>query len=952
MRDELATLRHYCEKYPRLPHLLGFLGFLAVYAWLLRGIHVGQLYTFGDFPPFYGTSGVEKLTDVWVDQGLGFSYIYHVLPFYLGGLTLAGDVLTSGLPVAVDGGVYAQNLLFLSFLPIGYLTFLVFGHRFVRSVMALHLGAFVYAVNPLTIGEFVNGGMAALVGYAFLPLLLHYLYAIVDTESWEATLKTGIVFGATTISPWLGFWMVGPFGAIQAYRARRSPRTLLKLVASGVIGVVLSLPSVHHMVQRALGFDGGGESVLASTLAWNYTEATPLAVARLAGNHGVMAMNRLGYNTDPAMLVGLVIPGVALLAIRRRRLHVYYGIAATIVAFMVLTKHGYTTLLFEYFPPVWSLRNPVKLQYPLLVCLSLLFGAGMESVLVGPGRRLTARDRRSSTSGRTRSSSRTILTDGGEMRSNLVVVGIVLLALLAYAAPAAGAMGLQEVRGDDYYVPQEQEELSADLNGSVMWVPYGYTSQLRLRHTYPDHVGIKSGGVLHGIQNTRYVSGVFRKFVEDPESVQTQLAQQGVKYVVVESNPPGDVAHGRPRVVDRWGAPWLWGTPENYNAMLAESDGYEEAFTRGDYTVYRVVGAEDHGRFEESTGLHRLYYPNETTAGDLDGDNAVTNGDFEAGLDSWWVWSGEEGTQSRIVETDDGQAIEMVTDGGDYYPIAQSVDVESGQPYQLDVDAEGSGQVFLYWYDGKKSPDNLVDRRSFPLNGTPATVVAKGSTVSVRIRPNVSEVRIDTVSLRRTTYPRATGLASNTESVPGTVVDGYETDQSVGVPVAVNLNDSEAAAVDAEVRIRDAETVVDAPLVYNESYRQGAGVLLSDEELDEIVPKDARAVTHDHPDGTVLDYWVVGEFDDRSVTVLYTSYDERWTATGAANSTHFQADGWANGYVGAEPDDVEWTGGQVREYVVAVWGGSWVLTLGLLCALVARRRLQDSTDSRDDTPRL
>ncbi|EJN58086.1 hypothetical protein [Halogranum rubrum] len=928
MDDRLASLVRRARDQPRVGHTLGFLGFLAVYAWLLWDIRLGQLYTFGDFPPFYGMRGISKLANVWVDQGLGFSYIYHVLPLYLGAVT-------------VVGGALAQNLLFLSFLPIGYLTFVVFGQRYVESIPALHLGAFVYAINPLTIGEFVNGGMAALIGYAALPLLLHYLYDIVDTglsesadrwASWEATLKTGIVFGATTISPWLGFWMIAPFAGYLAYRARRSVGTLAKLCVSGLLGVLLSLPSVHHMLQRALGFDSGS-GVLESTFMWNYTEASLLPVARLAGNHGVMAMNKLGYNTDPAMLVGLVIPGIALLAIRRRRLRVYYAIAGSIVAFMVLTKHGYTTALFESFPPVWSLRNPVKLQYPLLVCLSLLFGAGLETGLVGSGRSPPSK------STRTPLARRPAVTDGGStLRSNAIVLAVVGLALVSYAAPAAGALGLQEVRGDDYYVPHEQEELTERLNGTVMWVPYGYTTQLRLRHTAPDHVGIKSGGVLHGIQNTQYVTDLFEEFTQDPSNVQAQLASQGVTHVVVESNPPGEIAVGSPRVVERWGAPWLWGTPENYDAMLDESPGYEKAFESGNYTVYRVEGATPRERFEQSNGLHRLYYPEDTGQVETDGSNLVANGDFEDGLDSWWAWSGDNGTQTTVVDTPAGRSVEMVTedDDEDVYPIAQSVSVRTNQPYRLTLDAEGSGQVFLYWYNGSKAPENLVSRESYALNATPRTVVSDGSTLSLRVRPNVTRVRLNDISLRRATYPRHTGLAANTEAIPGVVVDGRESNETVGTSVAVNLNDSETAAVDPAVSIRDAETVVDGHLVYDEAYRQGVGVLLSDDEVPTTVPDGARAVTHDHPDGTVLDYWVTGEFDDRPVTVLYTSYDDRWQ--GPANTTHFRAHGWANGYVDADPSEIQWTGGEIRRVVVGVWGGSWVLTLGLLGAVVARRR--------------
>ncbi|MFC7202993.1 hypothetical protein ACFQJC_05675 [Haloferax namakaokahaiae] len=916
MTRRLDDLRGHPRIAPRHVHALCFAVFLLVYAYLLRGITIGQLYTFGDFPPFYGTGGIEKFTEVWVEQGLGFSYIYHVLPLYMGAVTLVG-------------GVLAQNLLFLSFLPMGYLAFVVFARRFVGSIPVRHLAAFVYAINPLTIGEFVNGGMAALIGYAALPLLLHYLYDIVDTDGWEATLKTGAVFGATTVSPWLGFWMVAPFAGYLVYRARDAPRTILKLCVSGVLGVLLSLPSVHHMLQRALGFSSG-QSVLETTLAWNYTEASVLSVARLAGNHGVMAMNKLGYNTDPAMLVGLVIPGIALLAVRQRRLHVYYGIAGSIIAFMVLTKYGATTFLFEVFPPVWSLRNPVKLQYPLLVCLSILFGAGLETALSGPKNRVGWPK---TTSAR----SRLALTDGGaEMRNNALVVGLVMLALLAYAAPASGALGLEEIRGDGYYVPQEQTELTENLDGTVMWVPYGYTTQLRLRHAYPNHLGIKSGGVLHGIQNTEYVSRLFSEFTDDPESVRPQLARQGVKYVVVESDPPEDITFGEPRVVERWGAPWLWGSPEDYNAALNESAGYDYAYTSGEYTVYRVRDATDHERIETSEGVHRLYYPESPDTIDPDGPNLVANGDFDDGLEGWWSWDGENGTQTTVVNTTDGHAVEMVTESGDIYPIAQETGVSRGQPYELTLDAAGSGNVFLYWYNGTRSAENLVERESYALDDTPQTVVAQGSTLSIRIRPNSTRVHIDRVALRETTYPRDVGFASNTDAVPGVVIDGRQSNESVGLAVGVNLNDSEAAQVDPDVRIRDAETVLDGELVYDEDYRQGVGVLLSDDELDDVVPEDARAVTFDHPDGVVLDYWVEGEFDDRPVTVLYTSYDERWE--GPEDATHFRAYGWANGYIDAQPSEIRWTGGTIRRWVVNAWAGSWVLTLGALGVISVRKR--------------
>jgi hypothetical protein len=928
----MARLRHVASSIPRrlreaprAAHAVGFGAFLLVYAYLLRDVTVGQLYTFGDFAPFYGERGLAKLTHTWVNRGLGFSYLYHALPVYAGAVTLVG-------------GALAQNLAYLSLIPAGYLAFVFYSGRLLDSLPARHLAAFVYAVNPLVVGEFVNGGVAALVGYAGLPVVLYYLYEIAEADSWTATLKTGAAFGGTTISSWLGFWMVAPFATHLLYRTWRRPRTVCKLCASGVLGVLLSLPSVQHVVQRALGLDSG-RAVLESTFAWNYAEATPLAVARLAGNHGVMAMNRLGYNGDPALMIGLIIPGVGLLAIRRRRFHPYYHVAAVIVAFVVLTKHGYTDVLFETLPPLWSLRNPVKLQYPLLVCLALLFGAGMETVLDDRGRRAATGDLLP----------RPAVADGGvPSRRDAVVVALVLLALFSYAAPASGALGLETVRGDDYYVPQAQEDLGARLDGSVFWVPYGYTTQLRLRYAHPDHVGIKSGGVLHDIQNARYVTDLYRGFVDDPAAVRPQLARQGVRYVVVESDPPSDVGGGTPRVVERWGAPWLWGSPGEFERLLEESPGYERAFAAANHTVYRVEGARSTDRFEHREGLHRLYYPAARDPPETRGPNLVENGEFDDGLEGWWAWRGTSGTQTSVVETSGGEkAARMVTTSGELYPIAQSVDVGRNRPYRLRVDAEGNGKVFVFWYNSSAPAAGPVSRDSYSLDSTPRTIFAEGDRVSIRIRPNATRLTVDRVDLRRTTYPPAIGFGPNLDGVPGAVVDGRRSNLTAGSAVAVNLDPAAAERVGADVRVRDAETVLDGELVFEDTYRQGAGVLLPDGETPAAVPEGARTVTYDHPRGTVLDYWVVGEFDRSDVTVLHTSYDERWV--GPRDATHFRADGWANGYLGADPDEIRWTGDGLRRGVAFAWGLSWASVLGCLGVLSARRRRGDGSSERAAT---
>jgi len=904
--------------------IVGVGGFLLVYLYLLQNVTLGRLYAFGDLVPYYGPRAFEKFLGTWHGQQLGFPYIYNVMPAYLGAVTSLG-------------GALGQNLFYLSLIPAGFITFVVFVGRFVERPVPRYLAAAVYAINPLTIGEFVNGGISTLIGFVGYPLVLHFLYEIDERDDWRPVLLGAMAFGATAVVPWLVFWMIAPFAVYFAVRARADLSRLTKFVAMGGLGLVLSLPNVHHILQRAAGF-GEGEAVLWQTLEWNYEQADPLAVLRLAGNHGMLAMNELGYNTEPTMFVGLVIPAVALLAVGRRRLGVFVITACGCVLFIVATGLELTYPLFDTVPLFWSVRNPTKLQYPLLLCLSVLFGAGLDGVLRG-----TLFADGSTDTPLSRPRLRGVDGPDGDPILRAVLVGILLVSLVAYAMPAAGAFGLDGVRGDDYALPEEYDRVASDLDGRVLWVPYGYTTQLRLRDVYPDHVGIKSGGVSQGIPNTNYVTTLFED-VAAGVPVHDRLVDLGVRYVVVESDPPRHYGDGTPRVQSKWGAPWLFGEPETFATRLDDSSAYELASESGEFSVYRVLGVDDQPRLSQRDGLHAIAYPTNTSVRTV-GANLVTNPDFDEGGAGWWLPPNASGRTTRLV---DGGVELSVDDSAERLPIGQAFAARTGYPYRLRVSASGDGVATLYWYDGEKSPENLVDREVYPLAALPAITTAAGDTLSVRIKPNASSaIRVETVSVRRTSYPAATGFDANTAGIPGVVVPGDDPPANA-TTVAVNLDRGAAATADADVRIVDAETVLDGPLAFSDRYRQGVGVRLSEDERPAAVPDDARLVTHDTPRGPVLDYWVVGTFDRTPVTVLRTSYDEGWA--GSADGEHFRAQGWANGFTATAPEQVRWAGGGHRTTVVRVWGAAWVVTLlGLLVAdridrgRLGRRR-RDSTE--------
>lgn len=929
------------------------IGFITVYLYLIRDVELGRPYAFGDFPPYLGREALSLFGSTWHDWLLGYPHLYPTHVGYVGAVTLVGERLVAiGGFDPMTGAVLAQNIFFLSLIPAAFATFAIFAGRFIHDPAARYLAAGVYALNPITVGKFVNGGAGEFLAVVGIPLVLHYLWRVTETDEWRPALLAGVVFGAVAVIPWTALWLLAPFALFLCYRERRRPTVLVKFAVAGSVGVVLALPSVYYVLQRATSLDATG--MMFSHLAWNYREATTLSVVRLAGNHGSFAMTELGYNSDPAMMVGLVIPVVALFAWSNRRLRFLYAIALPILAFIVLTHHGITYPLFEAMPPLWSLRNPLKLQYPLSLSICLLFGGGLQTLfdevhggILHGSRSRTGFDRLG-------------YPDRGRWKrsidevslARIALVGLVVLSLFSYVAPASdGALGMEETRGGEYVVPAEYDAVAAQLDGRVLWVPYSYTTQLRLRHAYPSHVGIKSGGIAQGKPNAAYVTELFSDIAAD-ERVDDRLRALDVRYVVVDSRQqhryPASV--GEPRMEVRHSAPWLFGNPDTFATRLEHSPHYTREFTVDTLTVYSVGDAPERERFDRSRGVHWVVYPEQHTVRPLT-ENRVTNGQFAHGLDGWWTWSGENGTETTAIDTPDGQAALLRTESGRTYPIAQQLSVDKHYPYSLDVDVEGPATVSLFWYDGDRSAENETAVESHDVTELPGTHIARGDTLSVRVRPDDSRLVVHRVEVRRTTYPVETAFVPAAAGVPGVLVDGLEDLSTGSTVVGVNLDDAAIEQYDPDVRIVDAETVLDGELVFDDRYRQGVAVRLAGSDLPDAVPADAETVTYEDGDGTILDYWVVGTFDEQPVTILRTSYDERWI--GPSEADHFRADGWANGFTNAEADEIVWTGYPYRNLVINVWLLGWTLVVGSLAGhavWIRRAGLRRSIATRRTSP--
>ena len=886
----------------RAGRIVAGVAFLVVYAVLLDGVIVGRYYAFGDLPPNAKEIALRKFFDTWHETMLGFEHQYPIHKFYFGVLTTLF-------------GAAGQNALFLSLPALAFVSFLFLGRRFVDEGPALYVAAGLYALNPLTVGEMVNGGSGELLAYVGGPIVVEYLYRIPERESWSPVLKAGAAFGFFGVIPWTLFWIIVPFVTRVLIAARTAPRKAGRLFVSGGLGVLLSLPGVFYIVMR--GGSIANANGFFAQLEWNYADATLLSVLRLAGNHGSFGLKYYGYNTEPWAFVGFVIPFVALFGWKNERLRFLYPTVGGIVIFSLLTKRGITYPMFDMFPPLWTLRSMTKLMFALSLATSLLFASGLRTILRGATRARAADDGpRNPLAG----------TDAASL-SRIVVTGVVVISLLAYVYPAAGAMGIEGVYDDGYAIPEEYREATESLEGTVLWEPYSYTTQLRLREAYPNHVGVKSGGLATGKANARYVKRLFGS-IGKGQRVYPQLRALGVDYVVVDSISQRRYASstGEIRMETRHGAPWLFGNPAKFKERLAESPNYERVRSTENLTVFEVKDTPPTPKVAQRTGVHRVYAPTESTVrAEATGPNKVRNPGFANGTAGWWVNSRSTGTQVSETTTNGSSSLTLKTKSGGSVPVAQRFSVRETGAYRIDVDAVGDASATLYWYDGKKSSDNLTKRSAYSVSELPTVVKSKGTTLALRISAKEETVHLKHVTVTPTTYPAAKGFAANTAGIPGVTVDGYDSNADAGKKVAVNLPKSARKKVDPDVVVTDAESAIDGKVVLNDTYRQGAGVRLSEAEREAKIPDSANVVAHDTGNGTVVDYWVVGEWDRTPVTVRYSSYHPGWE--GSAEATHFRAYGWANGFTETAPEEVEWTGGGVRVPIIAVWLTSWCVTL-------------------------
>jgi hypothetical protein len=739
LTGSLRNLRKYLKQHKELIGYVFLGSILLLFAY--RNLPLGNMFAYADLPPFPGDPHLlwVRFASVWQNEHLGFQ-----LP------EISFQVVVGILILILGDPNVAQKILLLSAVPCAMISMNVLSGRFVRSYPSRYLSSFVYGLNPVIIGRFVNGGpLDVLFLYALLPLLWLQLIKIVNEHKVLDVLLFAVLFGIIGSRIYAVFWAVVPFASmlvlVKLAKKPRHGRSSLWgigiVLLSFSLGFMLVLPDTLLAFQRNETLVPQSETLI-EAVNWAYSTPNPLNLAWLGGNGGDLMMRSLGYNDiSPYTVLGLIIPLIAFSSIflsekeKREYIVLFSALVGTAICFISLTRLKITYPLFQVIPQLFSLKNPVKIIYPLALALCSLFGIGLDGI-AGFIRKRT-----------------------NSIRQKDVQVAIfnasvlVLIVLFLFPVIGGGTVGLNEVYGDSYSVPSNYLAVLNWINEQrqsygffrTLWLPYDYSTQIRLEASDPYNVGLRSGAAWLNMPNIDFVKDLFETICKgNMENFSELLTILDVKYVIIDLDSPYTTEC---RIVEKQVTPWIVGEPIYFKNMIERQDHMYEVYRIGDLVVYENREFEaSHFSIYDSLVFLTCPLPNEsiTSASPLT-PNLLENPSFENGLKPWWAdkkvtvdnQTFTEGNHSARIDNNDTEK---------WASIAQSVYVERGGTYRFSawVKTQGSNgsHIKLVWSNENKTAvrtDYIVEKGEIGVSidwlhiAEAITAPANATEVSIRL---------------------------------------------------------------------------------------------------------------------------------------------------------------------------------------------------------------------------
>ncbi|MFX0134608.1 MAG: carbohydrate binding domain-containing protein [Candidatus Hodarchaeota archaeon] len=672
--------------------ILSSLFFLYIY----RKLPFSKMFAFGDLPPFTKNFSLlwRRFVFIWQYEYLGFPLPDRSFQIFVGII-----ILIFGNPIIV------QKILLLSTIPIAFISMYIYTAYFVESDLSRFMTSIIYCLNPISIGRFVNGGpLDFLFLYSVLPLLWLKLINIINGKRIYDVLLFAIITGLIGSLVYNLFWAIIPFTAVlilvKFFQMRGKNKSFLLGVIlvffSISLGLLLVLPDIISLFQRNEILVSQFETLIGA-VDWCYSTSTPLNLLRLAGNGGDLMMRRLGYNDMNLWTVnGLIIPLVAfysLFFINKEKgefILLFLTIIITTILFILLTHFKITYPLFQAVPILFSLKNPVKLMYPMSLALCSLFAIGLDGII-------------------NKIKLKNLISKIQVLIFNTLL--FIMIFLYLFPVLGGGTIGLNEVYGDSYYIPTEYETVLNWIKEQretgeffrTLWLPYNYTTQIRLSTNDPYNIGLRSGAAWLNIPNINFVRDIFETICKrNTANFGEILKMLNVKYIIITS----ESEQTRCLVMEKQVTPWILGNNLYFTKFVEDQYDLEEIFRYKNITVYENKKfVPSHISIYDSLIflVPKLNDPisNFTTLT----SNLLQNPDFEMDIKSWWIDEKYKRAYIDEVTCHKGICSIRITnyDQKNWSSIAQSVSVEGDGTYYVSAwvrtENVNDAHIKMVWFD-------------------------------------------------------------------------------------------------------------------------------------------------------------------------------------------------------------------------------------------------------------
>lgn len=435
---------------------------------------------------------------------------------------------------------YVGTIAFFNFLmslsiPLSFISFYIFSKKFSDNFWTRIFGSVFYVVNPIVITYYNFGGfMWALV---FLPLSLSFFVGLLEKQTNRNIAKAAFFTVLTMwVFPHLSVILILTLGTITlSYIVLASKKSgFLKTVFPRLVVflavVVLCNASylyAEYSNYQSPSFGYQSTSVL-NDFKSTYQSMSLPNMLTFAGN-AASPQVPLGYLDSSRIQneISLIIPIMAFASIfllRKFPMHKKRVVAmlvslAFIASFTLLISyvaHSQLSWIITNIPPLWTLRNPIKLQLMLAVCMIPLFIFSIEKTALSAISFLRRRN-----------------LMAAALTLSLVLLG--LSQVYVYNAFAfEGYMGLNVTYGS--YTPNRT--LLRIVNDSMQWygdrnyrgiiLPFDHNAELHVQFTnpllYPGTLGV-----------TTEVTNVLNAALATDTDLKSLFSLLGIKYVYVNN---------------------------------------------------------------------------------------------------------------------------------------------------------------------------------------------------------------------------------------------------------------------------------------------------------------------------------------------------------------------------------------------------------------------------------